>query len=226
MDVIGALFILQAIRSHRFTKTMEANHPVMLVDSTCDAETYNHLRLLGIANSAFTDREAIFEKASALLAKYDHKWGVGLVHRHCRLADGEIMLANGNVTEPVDCNQIGLAYPERWLLTGQSYEFTTRETEQPPAALFDEFRAIAGDAAELLGLYHVDLSEADTWLVERTDGRKNIVEKVTSQPVPSSTVIEAGWVFGPGTGRPSYCQQYCNQDSSGNHAGSHHVIYN
>ena len=134
------------------------------------------------------------------------------------------MLANGNITEPVYCSQIDLANPERWLSTSQPYEFTTRETEQPPATLFDEIRAIAGDAADLLGLYHIDLSEADTWQVEHTDGRKNIVEKVTSQPVPSPTVIEAGWVFGPGTNRPSYCQQYCNQDSSGNHTGSHHVI--
>ena len=193
------------------------------VDSTCDAETYNQLRLLTAANSAFIKREAIFEKASALLAKYDHKWGIGLVHRHCKLADGEIMLADGNVTEPIYRAQTGLAHPERWLSTGQPYEFTTRETEQPPAALFDEFRTIAGDAADLLGFYHLDRSEADTWLVERTDGRKNIVEKATSQPVPSATMIEAGWFLGPGTRRLMMCEQYCRQDLNGNHTGASHL---
>ena len=102
-----------------------------------------------LANSAFTDQEAIFEKTSALLASYDYKWGISLVHRHCRLADGEIMLTNGNITEPVYCSQTGLMYPERWLSTGQSYEFTTRKTEKPPAALIDEFRAICWISALL-----------------------------------------------------------------------------
>lgn len=196
----------------------------VLVDSMCDSKMYNQLRLLGAATSEFTERDAIFEMASALLATYDYKWGIGLVHRHCRLADGEIMLTDGNVTEPVYFTETGLAHPERWLSTGQPYEFTTRATEQPPAALFDEFRAIAGDAANLLGLYHIDLGEANTWQVERTEGRKNIVEKATSQPAQSPTMIEAGWVFGQGSSRPSYCQQYCNQNSSGNHVGSTHVI--
>ena len=77
-----------------------------------------------LANSACTDHEAIFEKTSALLASYDYKWGISLVHRHCRLADGEIMPTNDNITEPVYCSQTSLMYPERWLSTGQSYELT------------------------------------------------------------------------------------------------------
>lgn len=217
-------------------------------NSVCDPETYNQLKYLGVANSEFTERDTIFEKAAVLLAKYDYKWGIGLVHRHCRLDEGEIMLADGNVTEPVvfsgdgttattptttttTAATTGPVYPERWLSTGQAYEFTTRATEQPPTTLFDEFRAMIRDdtttatANHLLGLYHVDFLEADTWLVEHTEGRKNIVEKVSSQPVLSPTMIEAGWVFGgDSSSRPSYCQQYCNQDSSGNHVGSHHVI--
>jgi hypothetical protein len=164
----------------------------MLIAPICNSKTYNELRLLGTASSEFTERDAIFEKAAALLAKYDYKWGVCLVHRHCSLADGEVMLTNSNVTEPVYVTDTGLAHPERWLSTGQPYEFTTRATEHPPAALFDEFRAIAGDAADLLGLYYVDLGKANTWQVERTEGRKNIVEIAKSRPVCSSNIIEAG----------------------------------
>lgn len=91
--------------------------------------------------------------------------------------------------------------------------------------MFDEFRAIAGDAADLLRLYHLDPSEGDTWLVERTHGHKNIVEKATSQPVPSATMIEAGWIFGPGTRHAMICEQYCRQGLDGNHTGTNHLTY-
>lgn len=121
-------------------------------------------------------------------------------------------------------------HPERWLATGQAYESTTRLTEAPPASLFEEFRAmIRLDAMQYLGLYFADPDQDDAtdreWLVERTDGRKNIVEKVTIQPVQSATMLEAAWLFSGGTKRPDYCTQYCHQEQpSGSHTSSTHVI--
>lgn len=198
----------------------------LVMTPLCDASTYNELGWLATANSDFTERDAILDQAAKLLAKYEHKWGICLVHRHCSLEEGEIMLATDNVTEPTVPDGTDVLYAERWLSSGQAYEYTTRVTEQPPVALFEALRAIAGGMSAVLGIYHVPPGEDGLWQVEYTKGRKNIVEIVTSQPTPSSTMLEAAWAFGGASGRPSYCQQYCDQESgTGNHVGSHHVIY-
>ena len=104
---------------------------------TTVAALYNSLPSVDDADKKFINRDQIFSKIAPLLAAYDNKFGLCLVHRHCSLEDGEIMVATGNVTQPernVEC------YPERWLATGEPYEFNRTPRPSPPRELFEEFQ--------------------------------------------------------------------------------------
>lgn len=59
---------------------------------TAIVASYNTLASLGYADETFTNRQNIFEKVGSLLAAYP-AFGLCLVHAHCKLHDGEIMLA-------------------------------------------------------------------------------------------------------------------------------------
>ncbi|GBE81645.1 hypothetical protein SCP_0400160 [Sparassis crispa] len=158
------------------------------------ATLYNNLPTLGEADDKFVDRANIFAKVGPLLAKYDNKFGLYLVHAHCSLEDGEKMVASGNVSEPV---KDASCYPERWLATGEAYEFNTEHTEVPPAALFVEFRSLVGDMTAVLGLYYAGNVTPGMMLLEHTEGRKNIVEAIdvgignTKDAVPTAWLPDA-----------------------------------
>ncbi|KAL6301654.1 hypothetical protein BKA93DRAFT_828130 [Sparassis latifolia] len=155
------------------------------------ATLYNNLPTLGEADDKFVDRVNVFAKVGPLLAKYDNRFGLCLVHAHCSLTDGETMVAEGNVSEPV---KDASCYPERWLATGEAYEFNKECTEVPPAALFDEFRSVVGDMIAVLGLYHVGNVTPGTVLLEHTEGRKNIVEAVDVGMGDTKDIVQTGWL--------------------------------
>lgn len=128
---------------------------------TLVSQIYNTLPNLGDADAAFTDREAKFAAVAQLLARHGcaGQFHLCLVHAHCTLADDEIMLARGNISEPTKPAELtegaaAAVYPERWMLpSGAPYEFTTTRTEAPPAALLAELAELMrDDKAPVLGL--------------------------------------------------------------------------
>ncbi|CUA67874.1 hypothetical protein RSOLAG22IIIB_07566 [Rhizoctonia solani] len=173
------------------------------------AEVYNSLPTVGAANAAFTDREAVFAKLAPLFAAYQFQFGVCLVHAHCKLQEGEAMVADGNVTRPVFD---GPRYPERWLADGTPYEFTREPTETPPPELIRDFQAIVGKDA-LLGLFHASRDQngktapdGKVW-IEHTEGRDNIVELIDRNEMAKH--METAWI--PGTDSPvtMACHSVC-----------------
>jgi len=156
------------------------------------AELYNSLPSIDEANSKFVNRDHIFSELAPLFAAYGNKFGVCLVHRHCTLEEGELMVATDNVSQPerdVQC------YPERWLATGEPYEFTRTPTQSPPQGLLEEFRKIVHGMLDVLGLFYMeDRDHSGGVFVERTEGRKNIVEVVPHGH--SSNDISTGWLPG------------------------------
>ncbi|KAM3519317.1 hypothetical protein MY4038_009817 [Beauveria bassiana] len=125
------------------------------------AHLYNTLPTLGHADDQFVNRDSVFEQLAELLAKYDNAFGICLVHSHCKLADGEIMLAKEDISEPVQLALIEQYYPERWLANGTAYEFSTRKTDDPPQDLVDEFYRITHGIGlqNILGFYHIEGSQ-------------------------------------------------------------------
>jgi hypothetical protein len=119
---------------------------------------YNTLPTLGHADAQFVEREPVFAQLAELLAQYNNLFGICLVHSHCKLDDTEIMLAKGNVSEPERLANIECFYPERWLANGTPYEFTTRQTEEPPRDLVNRFLGITRQfhLQDILGFYHID----------------------------------------------------------------------
>ena len=140
-----------------------------------DASSYNRLYPVEIANRMFTNRDEILNKLGDVLQKYgNNKFGVCIVHRHCVLEDGEKMVATGNVSQP---EKDGTAYPERWLVTGEAYEFTREKTISPSEELLHNFQKIVGNV-QVLGLFYIPEKEIEGVMLERTEGRRNITTTV------------------------------------------------
>lgn len=95
------------------------------------ATIYNALPSLVDADEGFNERAATFQIIADLLAQYKHSFGLCLVHAHCQLTEGEIMLANGNHSQPESAKEVPAFYPERWLSSVAPYEFTLRPTVGP-----------------------------------------------------------------------------------------------
>lgn len=155
------------------------------------AALYNALPSLEEADAKFVNREHIFAKLAPVLAKYDRKFGVCLIHRHCDLEEGEMMVATGNISQPernVTC------YPDRWLPTGEAFEFSRNQAPSPPQELFEEFRGIV-QGLGVLGLFNVQDEELSGGTgVERTEGRRNITE--IDPHGGSDDNIPTGWILG------------------------------
>jgi len=70
-------------------------------------------------------------------ASYLDEFGICLVHRHFTLQDEERMISTGLVSKPdvrVGC------YPERWLASGEPYEFSSEPTRELPVDLAKKFQ--------------------------------------------------------------------------------------
>lgn len=101
------------------------------------------------------------------------------------------MVSTGNISQPErDVER----YPLRWLASGEPFEYTQEVTHPPPRDLLDAFQTIVGGVG-VLGLFYVhDTYDCGKTVVERTEGRKNIVE-VTSQT--STDDIVTAWIGVP-----------------------------
>jgi hypothetical protein len=152
---------------------------------------YNTLPTLAEADEGFSDREAIFTALGELLREYDNAFGVCLVHAHCTLTEGEIMLCEENVSHPVEVQSAPAHYPERWLSSGQPYEFTTRRTQEPPFELLAKFKALTG-GSDFVGLYHADGKPGTR--VEWTEGRNNITAEYC-EPMEGGSTTETAWLL-------------------------------
>ncbi|KAI0530393.1 hypothetical protein GGR58DRAFT_493572 [Xylaria digitata] len=71
------------------------------------ARLYNTLPNLGEAEEKLANQQFDLVELANLLAAYSYEFGIYLVHAHCKLAEGEIMLANGNVSEPKHISEVG-----------------------------------------------------------------------------------------------------------------------
>ncbi|MCJ1329842.1 hypothetical protein MMC10_006523 [Thelotrema lepadinum] len=182
------------------------------------AELYNTLPTLADAEERFTHREQIFVACRSLLAKYENNFGICLVHAHCNLSDGEIMLARGNVSQPEKISKLAEYYPERWLSSGTPYEFTTRLTTAPPVALVEAFNQLTvqlgvldlvGELPGMLprmlpgllpssSLYHIDKGENKPGkMIEHTEGRMNFLMPYTDgDRAHLATQTETAWDLG------------------------------
>lgn len=193
---------------------------------------YNTLPSLLEAKERFNNRERFFLAVAHLLSTYNNMFGVCLVHAHCILSEGEIMLAEGNVSQPVHVSTAPTCYAERWLSSGQPYEFTTHPTQEPPDSLVKGLRSLTGDD-DALGLYFIvsgDVKEASVITLEWTEGRKNLVREMKLEDWEQRTVGTA-WALDidkPVKMAPVvYCVEYCIIDTSrtGNHTGGYFNFY-
>jgi hypothetical protein len=158
---------------------------------TTVAALYNTLPSIEEADRRFINRGEIFSKLTPIIAPYADKFGVCLVHRHCALEEGEMMVSTGNISQPernVQC------YPERWLPTGEAFEFSREFSSAPPQELFTEFRNLVRDIG-VLGIFVVQEEDRKGELImEHTEGRQNIVTRGGTRS--GSSGITTSWTLG------------------------------
>lgn len=223
---------LIAASSDYTTRSISLPKPTFIM-----VEVYNALPSLWDADTRFTDRDTVFAAAAPLLSRYNFEWGLCLIHAHCKLEEGELMLGRGNVSQPEKQDEIvDKIYPERWLANGQPYEFTTRPTKTPPPDLVKNLGQIVGTDG-VLGLYHIEKDGAaaegddgingatsvkpDEKLIEVTQGRKNIVQPMSDSEI-SEGVEQKGtaWDLGKVDPQTRGCAAvlHCLVDYRGGHA--------
>lgn len=175
------------------------------------AQLYNNLPTLGHADAQFVQREPVFQQLAELLAQYNNVFGICLVHSHCKLDDTEIMLAKGHVSEPETIANIECYYPERWLANGTPYEFTTRQTEEPPQQLINKFLDITRqfNLQDIIGFYHIEGGKDAPAIIEWTEGRKNLTSILTEEH-KSVEPVQTAWDFGRGDPITMACTIVCD----------------
>jgi hypothetical protein len=180
---------------------------------------YNSLPSLAKADKGFSDRGRVFDALKKLLSQHGGKYGVCLVHSHCTLNEGEIMLSTDGIAQPVLVSKDQVYYPSHWLASGEPYEYTSDPTEIPPLALFEAFRSLTHDT-KFLGLYYVGPLDAEP-RIEWTEGRMNLTRKLTVDDwkVP---IMETQWNLGRGYPVTMACFMFCvakTTKSGGIHTG-------
>lgn len=158
-------------------------------------KVYNELPSIQTAYKKFSgNKDATIASLIPLISKYNNKYGVALVHKHVVLEPGEVILSNANdVAEPVIAPAVH--HPERWLASGEAYEFSSKNVgDAPPPEFFSEFRKIVGDDTPL-GVFVVDKG-ASGEKTEIIDGRKSILKPGPPASNPEK-YVPAAWV--PGT---------------------------
>ena len=177
---------------------------------------YNILPDVLEANQQFRNQDKLFAAAEAVLAQYPEDFGICLIHGHGILTVGEIMLAQGDVAEPVHVSEIPGFYPERWLTSGEPYEFTTRPTKMPGDALLEAFRVAMGDNTSL-GLCSPMREDSDalpTPRIEWAEGRK-IKTRILADGELVGNQIPTSWTLGICGARAGwYCNIYCPSKTS------------
>ncbi|KAG5756989.1 hypothetical protein H9Q72_005616 [Fusarium xylarioides] len=190
--------------------------------ATSTATIYNQLPTLDEADKRFAERDEIFAQATRLLAEYGFTFGLCLIHAHCTLADNEIMLAKGNVSQPEKVTDLTEYYPERWLPSGEPYEFTTRRTTNPPVALVKALHQLTNHIG-VLGLYHIDKDDNNDKVLERTEGRRNILSPYTeADEAHEATQVLTAWNLGSRDPVTMACNKVVICDSRTTRAGAVH----
>lgn len=156
-----------------------------------------------------------------------------LVHRHCDLEDDEIMVAEGNVTQPERIHRNShtglvdglvvvalrtggkrIAYPGSWDISGQPFEYTLDLTPPLPSQLLERFKETVEPAAiaeGVLGICHIPEADSGALFVEHTEGRKNILEIPAAETkIPADSSISTNWSMSAGTP-----QMYCTYTGPG-----------
>jgi len=152
---------------------------------------YNESPTLGEADELFVDRDATFSKLAPLLARYQFQFGVYLVHAHCKLEQGERMVAINNISQPASDSKP--CYPDRWLSNGKPFEFRRDSVPSPPPELIAAFGDIVG-VSGVLGLFYAGDMAPGEMLLERTEGRVNITERISALPSEGGEQIETAWL--------------------------------
>lgn len=182
---------------------------------------YNTLPSILEAHHRFSDRKTCFSAAEVLFSKYPDGFGLCLIHAHCKLTEGEIMLADGNVSKPVHVSDGTEYYPERWLPSGEPYEFTTKPTKTPSASFLEDFRATFASNT-VLGLCCLEAEHTgdnQSPRIEWTEGRTNKMRKISQEDM-SGDPIPTSWTIGDGITTMTWCNQYCFTESTS--SGGYH----
>ncbi|KAI9861045.1 MAG: hypothetical protein M1813_005474 [Trichoglossum hirsutum] len=149
---------------------------------------YNTLPSLGDAEKRFLDREKVFATVRNLLAI-------------------------DNISQPENVSSLKEYYPERWLPSGEAYEFTTRPTISPPADLMKAFNDLTSHIG-VLGLYYIN-GQDEGKMVEHTEGRKNILNPLTdTDEARAVNHIETAWNLGKGDPVTMACVIVCDSRTS------------
>ncbi|KJA21278.1 hypothetical protein HYPSUDRAFT_55554 [Hypholoma sublateritium FD-334 SS-4] len=136
-----------------------------------EASSYNSLLDIDTANQLFINRDEIFEKLGPVLQQ----------------GRGEDGCEGENVSQP---ERDGPSYPERWLATGEAYEFSREETTSPSEELLSNFRSIVGDI-KVLGLFYVRSEGIDGVMLERTEDRSNITDIISPVDATQNRITTA-----------------------------------
>lgn len=181
-------------------------------------EFYNRLPLLHDADQEFqrVEFDKLFvDRLVPLLAKYENKFGVCLIHRHFEIGVGERVVATGNIAEPRVVTKGNIVepfpdsgmpsfqcFPERWTAEGKPWEYTQERTESPPQQLINRFKeeVDAFGVGRVLGLFYIRNEDQHGVLLERTEGRRNIMVHITDDDVPPDTTV-TGWIGLKAAGR-------------------------
>ncbi|KAI4173800.1 MAG: hypothetical protein LQ343_002735 [Gyalolechia ehrenbergii] len=194
--------------------------------STTVSALYNKLPSLSEAEEQFVSRSAVFATVGKLLGTYNHAFGLCLVHAHCTLAEDEIMLTRANnISEPEKTSSLAEHgdnyYAERWLASGEAYEFTTRPTESPPAQLMEAFHELTARYGGVLGLYYVHDAQQGK-MIEYTEGRRNILMPYTgADEARAANQTETAWNLGRGDPVTMACVIVCDTITT-RHGGAKH----
>lgn len=184
------------------------------------AKFYNILPTLEEANEKFVNRQEIFNILFELLAQHNNAFDICLVHAHCTLNEGEIMLETDGISQPVLASEAPAHYPERWLPSGIPYEFTTEPTQAPPPDLITAFCALT-QSTGVLGLCYNSSRYLNPRL-EWTEGRRNMTRMLAKEDEKPMT-IESQWNLGRGNPVTVACYLYCTSKttrSGGMHTGA------
>ncbi len=122
------------------------------------------------------------------------------------------------------------------LENGTPYEFTTRQTDEPPLDLVGDFHRITKDVnlQDVLGFYHIEGGKDAPAIIEWTEGRKNLTRKLTEDD-KSARPVQTAWDFGRGDPITMTCTIVCDTRTtrSGNanrhkgtkYAGTHSACF-
>ncbi|KAG6888388.1 hypothetical protein C0995_008709 [Termitomyces sp. Mi166 len=173
---------------------------------------YNSLPSIQEANKMFRteDRPNIFAAVAEVLKRFEPVYALSLIHAHCTIVPGEVMVARGNVCQPEfidpsDC------YPVCWLSDGLA----------PPQELLEEFRERVGHYASVLGLAYKgphmkDLETTSHLDLEHTLDRANITTPLAQPRDELGDSVEAQWIPSCNDGVISAlkCTQSCKPSST------------